>query len=123
MKYLKQIAIIGGISFLGELLHVLLPLPVPASVYGMAILFVSLVIGMIKVEQIEDTAEFLITIMPVMFISPIVSVLEIFGDIRNSILALLVISLVSTVVVMLVTGWVAQFLIRIKKGREVTKNE
>ena len=123
MKYLKQIAIIGGISFLGELLHVLLPLPVPASVYGMAILFVSLVIGMIKVEQVEDTAEFLITIMPVMFISPIVSVLEIFGDIRNSILALLAISFVSTVVVMLVTGWVAQLLIRIKKGREVKENE
>ena len=33
MKYLIQMMIIGGITFLGEMLHVLIPLPVPASVY------------------------------------------------------------------------------------------
>lgn len=123
MKILKQIAIIGGISFIGELLNVLLPLPVPGSVYGLAILLTCLISGLIKLEQIEDTAEFLITIMPVMFISPIVSVMTIFGDIKNSLLAIFTVAFVSTIVVMIVTGLVAQFFIRLKSRREAQDNE
>ena len=45
MKYLKQFLIILSISLVGELLKYLLPLPIPASIYGMVILFVALLTG------------------------------------------------------------------------------
>ena len=69
-KYLRQILIIGGITFAGEMLHFLLPMPVPASVYGMALLFFCLCLHVVKEEQIAETAEWLLAVMPVMFIGP-----------------------------------------------------
>ena len=38
MKYLRQFCIILLFSFLGEGLHIILPLPVPASVYGLVLM-------------------------------------------------------------------------------------
>ena len=68
MKYIKQILIILTISFVGELLKQLLPLPVPASIYGMVILFVLLLTKVIKLEAVKEVGDFMIEIMPVMFI-------------------------------------------------------
>ena len=68
MKYLKQFLIILVISLIGEILNKLLPLPVPASIYGMVILFAGLLSGIIKLESVKEAGSFLIEIMPVMFI-------------------------------------------------------
>ena len=59
MKYLRQFLLILLISFIGELLHEVLPLPVPASVYGFAILFIGLLSGAIKLEHVQDTGKLL----------------------------------------------------------------
>ena len=66
MKYLRQFCIILLISALGEGLHILLPLPVPASVYGLVLMLGTLTSGILKLEQVEDAADFLVEIMPVM---------------------------------------------------------
>ena len=68
MKYLRQFLLILFISFLGELLKYFLPLPIPASIYGMVILFIGLLSGIIKLDAVKDVGKFLIEIMPVMFI-------------------------------------------------------
>lgn len=68
MKYVRQFWIILLISAMGEALHVLIPLPVPASVYGLVIMLIALGTHIIKLEQVKEAAEFLIEIMPVMFI-------------------------------------------------------
>ena len=68
MKLLRQFLIILAISFVGEALKYLLPLPVPASIYGMVILFVGLLTGLIKLSWVKDAGKFLIAVMPVMFI-------------------------------------------------------
>ena len=68
MKYIKQFLIILLISAWGEGLYVLLPLPIPASVYGLVLLLAALISKVLKVEQVKETADFLIEIMPVMFI-------------------------------------------------------
>ena len=65
MKYIKQFAIIVLMTFLGECLNLLLPLPVPASIYGMVLLFVCLQTGIIKLAQIEETADLLLGVMPI----------------------------------------------------------
>ena len=76
MKYLNQFLIILGFSLLGEALQRIIPLPIPASVYGIVLLFLSLCLGLIRVEWVKDAGAFLISILPVLFVAPAVGILE-----------------------------------------------
>ena len=76
MKYLHQILRIALLSFLGEVLNDLLPWPIPASIYGMGLLFVALSLKIIRVEQVKDVGNFLVSFLPVLFVAPIVSLLN-----------------------------------------------
>ena len=84
MKYLIQFLIIIAFSFLGELLHFCLPLPIPASIYGIVLLFVALELKLIKVKDIRETSSFLIAVMPVMFIPAAVGLIDSYKSIGNS---------------------------------------
>ena len=117
MKYIKQFGIIVGISFIGEILNHIIPLPIPASIYGLIIIFVCLCTGVIKLEQIKDVAKFLLEIMPLMFIPAAVGVMNAWQVIKPSFLPILTITIVSTIVVMGVTGRVTQAVIRSKQKK------
>ena len=120
MKYLKQFVIILLVSFLGEILHYLIPLPVPASIYGMAILFIALLAGIIKLKDVRETGKFLIEIMPLMFIPAGVGLMSSWGVLKPLLVPVSVITVVSLVVVMAAGGLVSQAVIRItiKKNGE-----
>ena len=117
MKYVRQFWIILLISAMGEALHVLIPLPVPASVYGLVIMLIALLTHIIKLDQVKEAAEFLIEIMPVMFIPAAVGLLESWGVLQPMFLPVIIITLVSTVVVMAATGISSQLIIRLGKNR------
>lgn len=112
MKYLRQFAIILFISLLGELLRILIPLPIPASVYGLVLMLVALTTGILKVHQVKEAADFLIEIMPVMFIPAGVGLLESWPTLQPVWVPIVLITLLTTVIVMAVTGQVAQKIIR-----------
>lgn len=112
MKYLRQFAIILFISLLGELLRILIPLPIPASVYGLVLMLVALTTGMLKVHQVKAAADFLIEIMPVMFIPAGVGLLDSWPALQPVWVPVVLITLLTTVIVMAVTGQVAQKIIR-----------
>ena len=118
MKYLKQIGIILGITFIGEILNYLIPLPIPASIYGMAILFVALTTGVIKLSSIKECGKYLIGIMPILFIPAGVGLIASWDTMKNFLVAILVISFVSTIIVAAVSGHVTQFIIKRKKGEK-----
>ena len=118
MKYMKQIGVISTIAFIAELLYYVLPLPIPASVYGMAILFLSLCLGIIKIEMVEDVADWILSVMPIFFIAPTVGLIEAFGDIKGQVIPLVLICLISTVIVTSVTGLLAQAIIRLRKEKK-----
>lgn len=115
MKYMKQIGVITTIAFIGELLYFVIPLPIPASVYGMAILFLALCLGIIKLDMVEDVADWILSIMPIFFIAPTVGLIETFEDISGQIIPLVLICLISTVVVTSITGLMSQAIIRMRK--------
>ena len=119
MKYFRQFFLILAISFAGEILHMVLPLPVPASIYGLVLMLLALVTGIVKIEQVKDTAVFLI--MPVMFIPAAVGLLDSWSVLRPTIVPVIVITVLTTIIVMVVTGRVTQNVIR--KGREKEENE
>lgn len=112
MKYLKEAVIIFGITMVGEFLNYLLPLPVPAGVYGLFILLALLCTGIVKVADISATGNFLLDTMPLMFIPAGVGLINSFEELRGFFIPLTVISVVSTVFVMVVTGLTAQYFIR-----------
>jgi holin-like protein len=118
MKYIKQFCIIIGITFLGEVLKVLLPFPIPASIYGLLLMFGALCSGIMKLEQVEDTADFLVGIMPVLFIPAGVGLMKEWEILSQVWLPLAVIIVVSTITVMVVTGCVAQGIIQREKGEK-----
>ena len=123
MKYMIQIGIISTIAFVAELLHFIVPLPIPASVYGMVILFLCLCLGIIKLEMVEDVADWILSIMPIFFIAPTVGLIEAFGDIKGQVIPLVLICLISTVVVTSVTGLIAQGIIRLRKEEKEGKKD
>ena len=121
MKYMIQIGVISTIAFVAELLHFILPLPIPASVYGMAILFLFLCLGIIKLEMVEDAADWILSVMPIFFIAPTVGLIEACSDIKGQVIPLVFICFVSTVVVTAITGLIAQAIIRLRKERKGEK--
>ncbi len=117
MKLLKQFLIILAISFVGELLKYFLPLPVPASIYGMVILFIGLLTGLIPIESVRDAGKFLIEIMPVMFIPAGVGLMSSWGTLKPVLLPVSIITVVALITVMGATGRVSQFVIRMQKRK------
>lgn len=115
MKLLFQFGIILGITFIGEMLHAVIPLPIPASIYGLVLMLVCLCTKIIKLEQVKIAAEFLIEIMPPMFIPASVGIMVVWADLQAILVPVVVITFVSTVVVMVCTGRVAQAIIHAKE--------
>ena len=119
MKFLRQFMIILLLSFLGEVLKMFIPLPIPASVYGLVLMLVCLMTGVLKTSQVKDAAFFLIEIMPVMFIPAAAGLIDSWGVLRPLIVPIMIITVVITVFVMAVAGRVAQMIAQ-KRG---IKNE
>lgn len=113
MRLVRQFLVIASVSFLGEGLRALIPLPIPASVYGLVLMFTALSLGIVKPCHVRDGARFLIEIMPLLFIPAAVGLMNAWDEFRPILLPVGVITVISTVVVMAVTGRVAQAMIRL----------
>ena len=119
MKHVQQFSIILLISVIGELLKTFLPLPVPASVYGLIIMLVTLLTGILKLDQVKGAADFLGEIMPVMFVPAGAGLITAWSTLKPICVPVLIMTFISTVIVMVVTGKVTQGVIRMgKRGTE-----
>ena len=112
MKYLKQLFIILAFSLLGEALSRWIPLPFPGAIYGFVLLFIALCTGLLKEKHIDTTADFLISVMPVLFVSPAVNLLASMDLIAQNLIPIVTITLVSTFCVFAVAGLVTKWLHR-----------
>lgn len=121
MKYLKQITIILAVSLLGELMKYFIPLPIPASIYGMIIMFITLITGIVKLENVSETAKFLIAIMPLMFVPAGVGLMVSWGVLKPMLIPVVIITVVGYLAVAITTGRVAQRIIKL--GKKEKSNE
>lgn len=111
MKYIKQLAIIILVCFAGELVRYIVPLPVPGSIWGLVLMFILLVTGVIKPEKVEKTADFLVDCMPIMFVPGGVGLMRSWSTLKSMLPAAICSIVLVTPFVMLVTGKVTQKLI------------
>ena len=117
MKYLSQFLIIMGFTLLGEALQRLIPLPIPASVYGLALLFVALCLKIVKLEQIREVGGFMTSILPVLFVSPAVGIIDCWTLISPNLLTLALLIVASTAVTFGVAGKITPWFTR-KDGEQ-----
>lgn len=115
-EYLKQSALIFGFSLLGEALNRLIPLPIPAAVYGLVLLFTALCLKIVKVEQISKVSDFLLTILPILFVSPAVNLLESWNILAPQVIPIALLVMSSTILVFVVAGLVSQLFCRKEKS-------
>ena len=119
MGALMEFAIILAVTLAAELLHAFLPLPVPASIYGMILMLLLLMSGALKLEKVKRAGSFLLEIMPVMFIPAAVGLIEIITDMKGALLPIAGVIVLTTIIVMGVTGRTAQWIIE----REAAKRK
>ena len=111
MKYIGQIGLLMLVTFLGELFNKVLPWPVPGSIYGFILMLPSLQLKIIRLEMIKDVADFLLDIMPVMFIPAAVGLLVIWEDVSQYMGQILLICITTTLIVMVTTGKVTDLIL------------
>lgn len=116
MKYLHQALILAAITFAAEIIKYLLPLPIPVSIYGLILLFLLLKTGVLPLEKIEDVGNLLLELMPLLLVPASVSFVTALDTIQAMLLPVLIMGLVGTLLVMILTGRVAQAVIRRRKG-------
>ena len=116
MKYLRQFSIILAVTCAGEILHAFIPLPVPGSIYGLVLMLILLTAHVIPLSEVRETGEFLIEIMPVMFIPAAVGLINYWDALKPILIPALIIVLGSTIIVMGVTGKCAEWIIKKNGG-------
>ena len=123
VKLLRQFLVIMAVSFVGEILHAVLPLPIPASIYGLVLMLALLMTGALKLDAVEDAGKFMIEIMPVMFIPAGVGLMASWGTLKPVLVPVSVITVVALVAVMGATGRVSQCVIKKSKAKEKAKEQ
>lgn len=120
MRYLFQFGRILAFCFIGEVLHAVLPLPVPASVYGLLLLLLALCSGIVRPEQVRETGLFLTGIFPLLFVPAAAGVMELWAELGVMLLSAVIAIVPVTVLVFAAAGRTTQALIHRK---EKTQNE
>lgn len=121
MKYLRQLLIITFIAFIGETLNHFIDLPIPGSIYGLVLMFLALNARIIRIEHINETARFLLEIMPILFIPPAANLVGSWDAVKAVLVPGTLISCITTVVGMVVVGIVTQAVIRHDAGKKESK--
>lgn len=122
MKFFKQFGWIMFVTCLGEILKYLLPFPIPASIYGLILMMIFLMTGLIKLDRVYQAGTFLIEIMALMFIPAAVGIIESWGQLKRIILPVSIITVITTIVVMIVSGKVTQFILEREEDHESTSH-
>ena len=118
MKYITQMLYILLFSLLGEFLQRVVPLPIPAAIYGLVLLLLALCTGILKEEKVADVSDFLISAMTILFVAPVAKLLQYWGIIGPNVVAICVVMAVSSVVVFAVAGLITKLCLRNKKEDE-----
>ena len=114
-KYLFQFARILVFCFLGEILHAVLPLPIPSSIYGLILLLLALRLNVIRMEDVKEVGLFLTGIFPLLFVPAAAGVMELWAEMGSMLLPILLAIFPVTVLVLITSGHTTQALIRRKQ--------
>lgn len=118
MKFIRQFGIILLVTFLSEALKYYIPIQIPASIYGLILMLAALKTRIIPLKAVHEAGQFLIEIMPLMFIPAAVGLMDSWDELKDICFPVIVITIISTIGVMVVSGRMTQFVIRLEKRKQ-----
>ena len=90
--------------------HAVLPLPVPASVYGLVLLLLALNFRLIQLEDVKEVGVFLTGIFPLLFVPAAAGVMELWAEMGEMLLPIVIAIIPVTVLVLVSAGRTTQAL-------------
>lgn len=124
MNICMQIAVLFFICLVGQAISLALPFPFPGNITAMIILFILLLMKVIKPEKIQDFTGFLLANMAFFFVPAGVSILESYPIMKDSLLPIFLICLLSTIITFFVTFVTVKLVVAWqKKHRKAMKGE
>lgn len=117
MKILKQFSILLGFLVVGQLLEELISYPIPATIYALVLLLLTLKFQFLQPKHLQETSEFLVEHMSLLFIPPTVSLMRSWSSLSKIIVPVLIMIVLSTLIVMVSTGLVTQKIMEKKNER------
>lgn len=108
----KQCTIIFGCLALGDLIVWLTGIKLPGSIIGMLLLTSLLQMGWVKLSWVKGISDFLVSNMGFFFVPPGVALMLYFDVIKAEFLPIVTATVVSTMLVLVVTGHVHQWVRR-----------
>lgn len=121
MKIFRQLLLILCIYLIGEFIAQGLSIPIPGNIVGMILLFILLLTKVIKLEMIEMVANFFLDHLSFFFIPAGVGLMVSFGQIKSNAIAIILICIISTIIIMVTTGMVVQFVSNIIENKKDIK--
>ena len=118
MKYIRQFTIFIAACFIGEVLHRIIPLPVPGSIYGLVLMFIALELKIMPLDKVEEVSNYLLEIMPLLFVPSTVGLLVAWPVIKQYWLPIAIAGIAGTTLNFFVTGHVTQFFMKIFKKKD-----
>ncbi|MGI6400674.1 MAG: CidA/LrgA family protein [Thermoguttaceae bacterium] len=112
MKYIRQFFIILLVSFAGEILHFLIPAPIPASVYGLVLFFLCLQFRLIKLSQVEETSDFFLVLLPLTLVPLTVGLVDSLDVLRKVAVPAILLGVIGTILTAIAAGAAAEWTIR-----------
>ena len=117
MKYLKPTALILLFSFLGEVYRHFIPFNIPASIYGMVLLFAALWLKLVRVETVRETGAFFTSLLPLLFVAPTVGLMQYWDLLKPVLVPFVLISFVVTIFVFAAAGLLTKYVIGKGEGK------
>lgn len=108
-----QCAILFLFLAIGELIVWITGVSIPSSIIGMLLLTAALKFRIVKLEWVSAISDFLVNNLGFFFVPAGVGVMCCFGLISKQWLPIVVASVVSTFVIIAVTGWIHQLMRKI----------
>lgn len=115
-SFLQQAFIFAIIMLISNGIAYISPIPLPASVIGMVILFIALCTNLVELNQVEALSNDLSSIIAFLFVPSGISLINSLDLMQHYAFQIVFVILVATVVLLGTTGWSASFFLKVRKN-------
>ncbi|HDB3082760.1 TPA: antiholin-like murein hydrolase modulator LrgA [Staphylococcus aureus] len=122
--FFHQVIVIALVLFVSKIIESFMPIPMPASVIGLVLLFVLFCTGAVKLGEVEKVGTTLTNNIGLLFVPAGISVVNSLGVISQAPFLIIGLIIVSTILLLICTGYVTQIIMKVtsrSKGDKVTK--
>ncbi|MCD8873729.1 antiholin-like murein hydrolase modulator LrgA [Mammaliicoccus sciuri] len=111
-NFFHQVLTISIVLLISHVIESFMPIPMPASVIGLVLMFIALTTGIIKLEQVEAVGTALTNNIGFLFVPAGISVINSLGILSTSPILIILLIIISTILLLVCTGIFSQMIIK-----------